>query len=251
MTGVKAGRAIAALVAAATLAMGTAATAGAITPKRGSVTLEPMRVPDPRGGAPWGVRTFVVGPDTCGQIGRIVDGRLGTIDQLGRFTPMPYRYRWEDCAPTKGGPASAPMSYGFEGVATNAPADCTFTGLSPFGPKPICGLGSERTVFKGFFGSDLVMGTFDEGDGSGPRALAIGPRGDFLMVRLEGVTHLTVPRIALYFDSGCTKLGRQRLKMRSAVRRGCTVIVRDLLGPPENYAPPAFAHVPAVPETHR
>jgi hypothetical protein len=62
-------------------------------PKPGSVVLAPLRVPDPAGGLPWGVRIYrprrgapgTSGPVSCVQIGRVLDGRLGVIGEDGAF----------------------------------------------------------------------------------------------------------------------------------------------------------------------
>jgi hypothetical protein len=62
-------------------------------PKPGSVVLTPLRVRDPAGGLPWGVRIYTPrrgapgasGAVSCVQIGRVLDGRLGVIGEDGAF----------------------------------------------------------------------------------------------------------------------------------------------------------------------
>ncbi len=85
-------------------------------PVRGATRLLALRVPDPAGGLPWGMRVI----DTtrglvCLQIGRVQDGRLGQLgidgafDDDGRFHPLPADalpdvignfgdYSYENCA---------------------------------------------------------------------------------------------------------------------------------------------------------
>lgn len=76
---------------------------------RGPIRVE-LRVPDPRGGPDWAVRTFVadrvtppegrrpgvdpvIGRPRCAQLGRIVGGRFGRIDAANTFRPVPVAYR--------------------------------------------------------------------------------------------------------------------------------------------------------------
>jgi hypothetical protein len=73
------------------------------TPRRGpgvtvpgSVTLLALRVADPDGGAPWGLRVYRTSRGAgCWQFGRVVNGRLGVIDD--RFHELPVQQ--EQCRP--------------------------------------------------------------------------------------------------------------------------------------------------------
>ena len=57
---------------------------GVVLPR--SVTLTSLRVADPGGGPPWGLRTMTTSREQgCIQIGRVVDGRLGVLGQDGAF----------------------------------------------------------------------------------------------------------------------------------------------------------------------
>ncbi len=57
---------------------------GAVIP--GSVHLLPLRVPDPDGGPPWGLRVLKTTRGlTCVQFGRVVAGRLGVLGRDGAF----------------------------------------------------------------------------------------------------------------------------------------------------------------------
>ncbi len=94
------------LVAVLVLASGTAVGASQLfgppvhsglvltgAPKSGQVVLAPLRVADPGGGAPWGVRIYTPrlgargagGQLRCVQIGRVLDGQLGVIGEDGAF----------------------------------------------------------------------------------------------------------------------------------------------------------------------
>jgi hypothetical protein len=57
---------------------------GAVLPA--SITLLPLRVPDPAGGPPWGLRELKTTRGLmCVQVGRVVDGRLGVLGRDGAF----------------------------------------------------------------------------------------------------------------------------------------------------------------------
>jgi hypothetical protein len=62
-------------------------------PKAGQVALAPLRVADPAGGLPWGVRVYTprraasaaAGTLSCVQIGRVLDNQLGVVGEDGAF----------------------------------------------------------------------------------------------------------------------------------------------------------------------
>jgi hypothetical protein len=65
-------------------------------PAPGASKLLPLRIPDPEGGLPWGMRIVrTTRGDICMQIGRVQDGQLGELGidgafhDDGRFHPMP------------------------------------------------------------------------------------------------------------------------------------------------------------------
>ena len=85
----------------------------------GSVVLSPLRVPDPSGGLPWGIRTYRprsqprgrvrFGPGAvCAQIGHVLEGNLGVLGEDGafgddgRFHPLPLQPARDDCAGAQG-----------------------------------------------------------------------------------------------------------------------------------------------------
>lgn len=201
--------------------------------------IERIRAADPDGGAPWGIRTFSdPNGGACAQEGRVVGGKLGTVDDRGTFTETPTST--DGCAVSDRLPLA---SYGFHLTYTNAPSACLANASA-------CPPATQRTVFDGLFGSDLTRVVFADADGGHARRLAIGPRGDYLAVIRGGVTDATTPRVTLTFDSGCTRAGRARLGMLGARRHGCTVVVPDLFGPrpvPESAASKRARQNPSAP----
>jgi hypothetical protein len=98
------GRPAIVLAAALVLASGTAVAATQLfgppvraglvltgAPKPGQALLLPLRVADPAGGFPWGVRIYTrrlasgAGGLSCLQVGRVLDGELGVIGEDGAF----------------------------------------------------------------------------------------------------------------------------------------------------------------------
>jgi hypothetical protein len=61
-----------------------------LAPAPGSAVLTPIRVADPYGGDPWGLRVArSAGGGTCVAAGRVRDGRLGRIGADGQFHELP------------------------------------------------------------------------------------------------------------------------------------------------------------------
>jgi hypothetical protein len=83
-------------------------TVGEGVPAAGGSRLLALRVADPEGGLPWGIRiVHTTRGEVCAQVGRVLEGRLGELgidgvfNNDGRFHPIP-----PDVLPTKG-PSSA------------------------------------------------------------------------------------------------------------------------------------------------
>jgi hypothetical protein len=125
------------------LAAGALAATGVLgskpDPKRGvgapipsSARVLDLRVADPAGGPPWGLRTIrTTRGTTCIEAGRVVDGQLGVLATDGTFEPIAAGSAAKDC------------------VANDA-AGNAFVGISEAttinGPlaKPTCGIGTSQ-----------------------------------------------------------------------------------------------------------
>jgi hypothetical protein len=95
-------------------------------PAPGASQLLALRVPDPEGGLPWGMRIVrTTRGEVCLQIGRVQDGQLGElgIDGAfhgdGRFHPIPADAR---CPPTSFTGASSTPSWRARPQAASSPA---------------------------------------------------------------------------------------------------------------------------------
>lgn len=175
---------------------------------RGSVVLSPLRVRDPAGGLPWGIRTYTPrysakGPAaksagvTCAQVGRVFDGKLGVIGEDGAFAndglfhPVPVQPGRDDCTRAKSFvafpgliPASAFIGPG-SCTAPNAAANEGRDTGTRAGPTALPSRHDARSAKSTCRSSGLRLVVF----GIAPQNAA--------GIRLTGV----VPRVSEYFGS--------------------------------------------------
>jgi hypothetical protein len=203
-------------------------------PRPGSIKLEPLREPDPGGGPPWGVRTFVSPSGrTCHDVGRIVGGRLGEVAADGSFTEQ--GITWYGC-PTEMPPYLDTWEFRVEGAPTNlGPGTCAE--LDP--PSWVsqgtrCTVRESRTVLDGMFGPGLVRALYAKPDGTGVRELDIGRYGVIVAVWVSasavghhGWGRDGEPIVTLVFDRGCRPAGKLQ---RVTAHRGCRRVQPDILG---------------------
>jgi hypothetical protein len=160
-------------------------------PAAGASRLLPLRVPDPEGGLPWGMRIVqTTRQELCVQVGRVQDGQLGELGvdgafhDDGRFHPLP---------------ADALPADVFHGRAFNSMANsntgCQLTGevfasehtgldrsaaANPHAsPRPLREL---RDVAYGLLGPDAVSVSYDTG-GTGHTEAVLQPIGAYLIVQ--------------------------------------------------------------------
>lgn len=175
-------------------------TLGSGAPLPGTDRLMPLRVRDPQGGPPWGVRVMrTTRGDTCVQVGRVEDGTIGSlgIDHLwhddGLFHAFPSNTTPDlygsNCAATDGaGHGFANLSFG--GLPSSASWNPNTNGK--LGPgclvgvgnerPPRCPTGSARFVFAGLLGPDATSITYKAPDGSLQTEKTVGRDGAYLLV---------------------------------------------------------------------
>jgi hypothetical protein len=161
----------------------------------GSVRLLALRVTDPDGGPPWGMRvlgtTRGVG---CVQVGRVVDGKLGI---LGRDGLANDDGRFHELPPTAVDPWNCQaldangnlfVSVSGPGFLASGPSTAERTCLPPgsrAGPDDVvqrsCPAGDQRALTYGLLGPQADTITYQAG--SRTRTIpAIGPEGAYLIV---------------------------------------------------------------------
>ncbi|HWH09996.1 MAG TPA: hypothetical protein VG165_02625 [Solirubrobacteraceae bacterium] len=178
----------------------------------GSVKLLALRVSDPDGGPPWGLRVERTTRGlTCVQLGRLDGGELGVlgIDDAfsddGLFHPLSVNYTegpTAGCATTdahgaafvstsvQATPASG-LAGGCHGVAAslfaNLPVDAKslakrFEASAERNPGPICPPAQLRDVYYGLLGPDAVSVTYPDGAGHPATETTVGDNGAYLVL---------------------------------------------------------------------
>ncbi len=162
------------------------ATAGEGIPVAGSARLLPLRVADPAGGLPWGMRiVHTTRGLVCVQIGRVYDNQLGQLGvdgafhDDGRFHPLPADALPGDIANVAGwmsGNCSSPgATYSADSVGLEVSAATS--------PRPGAGvLADRREISFGLLGVHAVSIAYREG--SQTRTQPVLPRvGAYLIVQ--------------------------------------------------------------------
>jgi hypothetical protein len=211
-----------------------------------SARLLPLRVADPAGGPPWGLRLVTTSRGlTCLQVGRVVGDQLGLLGQDGvagddgRFHPLP-----PATAATPTTPCGLPDGAGqfFTGVDKPSYASgdspdrsCSIPGERPKGRKP-CPAADARRVGYGLLDPQAVKITFADGS----TAVPVAPYGAYLFVTTKGASEqvfamgggpsiagpgsYTVRRIDYRDGTSCPAPGAKQAfcKPKGAVERAAT-----------------------------
>jgi hypothetical protein len=184
--------------------------------------LLPLRVPDPQGGPPWGLRLVrTTRGDACVQLGRVEDGELGSLGIDGAwnndhvFHPFPNTSQGADCGPTDavghgflnvvytGMIASANPTVGVKGPqAGSCQPPLLFVGRMGAAARNrrhryrlarvrSCPSGSTRIVFMGLLGPDATSISYRAPNGSTDTERTSGSDGAYLLVfRMNAATCL-------------------------------------------------------------
>jgi hypothetical protein len=177
---------------------------GAAIPR--TVKLAAM-APDPRGGLPWGLRTFqTTRGQTCLQVGRVQDGTIGVIGQDnawgndGRFHPIsPNAYTADSCTGTgkngmafdnisaRGAIASATVQWGDGPQALG----CRIAGGGPANEPP-CPTPDLRSIDYGLLGPNALSITYQTANNEMKALPTSGRDGAYLLVGLNSPTPCTI-----------------------------------------------------------
>ncbi len=164
-------------------------------PVAGSAQLLSLRVPDPAGGPPWGLRVVrTTRGYECVELGRVLNGRLGVLGQDGwfgddhRFHPMPASvYDSEACGLV--GSAGYALAGTWETTFANGigiVGGCQYPGPKwALNPKlPTCPARDQRFVAYGLAGPGARAITYTQ-DGTHHVLRTDGTQGAYLLVRAE------------------------------------------------------------------
>jgi hypothetical protein len=172
------------------------------TPKRGwgapiagTVRLSALRVPDPGGGPPWGLRTFRTTRGlACVQVGRVQDGKLGVLGQDGAFADDGRFHEWpadvvgQTFCQERDGAGHAFIDLFVHGL----PASALSTGCAVAAgaaPLPNCPRQDVRVVHYGLLGPEAVEVTYRDEAAALRTAPVAKPDGAFLIVYRPSADH--------------------------------------------------------------
>jgi hypothetical protein len=163
---------------------------GGGAPIASSAHLLALRVADPTGGPPWGVRVFKTTRGTkCVQAGRVVDGKLGALGQDGvsgddgAFHELPLATMF--CSPMdNAGNAFSAVSYPAPAAGVTEPPTCVPT--APHGSKlPPCPDADDRVLEFGLLGPQVEsIGYLDRAKALHKQSID-APEGGYLLVTAE------------------------------------------------------------------
>lgn len=166
----------------------------------GSVHLLALRVADPEGGPPWGLRVVKTTRGLmCVQVGRVVDGRLGVIGQDGAFAddglfhPLSEDFLNEGGCGTEDADGHAFVNEQVNGLPASALAGGERYGSGGcYGRQTVpnsCPPSALRDVYYGLLGPDAVGVTHKTASGASATTATSGGDGAYLVVLPHNAAH--------------------------------------------------------------
>ena len=168
-------------------------------PLPGQTNLLDLRVPDPAGGPPWGMRTVRTTRGLgCVQVGRVVEGKLGVLGQNGafandgRFHELPADVLTQAYCQQPDGAGNLFIAISYQGMPASAlPQGCR-PSAQPEPPQiadrpqppalPTCQPADERILYFGLLGPRAESITYDNDREQATTTTVFGPEGAYLVV---------------------------------------------------------------------
>jgi hypothetical protein len=218
-------------------------------PVAASVRLSPLRVADPAGGPPWGLRTLKTTRGLgCVQLGRIYDGRLGVLGQDGAFgndgrfhERPPGVLDLFDC--------QVPDAVGHTFIAdvrNGMPASGLMEGCDHVhqAAAGACSAEDQRIVFYGLLGPRATAVTYRDAAGRVRVQATTGAEGAYLVVLRPSKVHPAGHALG-YGSSPAT--GLRSVRYRDAPE--CMIVSPRRLGGAKRCPLVGFVHRAAAPVT--
>ena len=168
-------------------------------PVKGSVRLLDLRVPDPAGGPPWGMRVLsTTRKQGCIQVGRVVGGRLGVLGRDrafaddGRFHELPPRLTDHSHCTLLDGAGRTYLAVNMRGLAASGLGTACRVRATRIRlparmprreqPPPVCDPKSVRVLMFGLLGPHATSVTYRGAGGATVKQPVASPRGAYLIV---------------------------------------------------------------------
>jgi hypothetical protein len=193
-----------------------------------SIVLLPLRVADPAGGPPWGLRELKTTRGLmCVQVGRIVDGRIGVLGRDGAFRddgafhPFSRTFMEGPGCGTEDAHGNAFVNEDLHGVPASALfGDRLHTHGGCYGSSSStaeCPPGARRDIYFGLLGPDAESVTHVTPGGGTAVTPAAGPDGAYLIVLPHSTTRCP-PRAPFCFGNGTGYTGGPQMEAFEVVR---------------------------------
>jgi hypothetical protein len=193
-----------------------------------SVSLLSLRVPDPAGGPPWGLRELRTTRGLmCLQVGRIVGGRIGVLGRYGAFGddgafhPFSRTFMEGPGCGTEDARGDAFVNEQLHGIPASALfGDALHTHGGCYAPTRAlagCPAGARRDVYFGLLGPDAESVTHVTPDGGSAVTPTAGSDGAYLIVLPHNTTRCR-PRAVFCFGGDTGYTGGPQLTAFEVVR---------------------------------
>ncbi|RKQ90771.1 hypothetical protein C8N24_0584 [Solirubrobacter pauli] len=148
-----------------------------------------LRVADPAGGLPWGLRVVETSRGLgCVQVGRVSEGKLGVLGRDGafgddgRFHERGAEVVQQSECQLADGAGHVFIAVGYSGLpASGDSSGCDARGDD--GTRRACPAGSLRDVYYGLLGPEATAITYEDADGQVVREPVQSPEGAYLLVK--------------------------------------------------------------------
>ncbi|MFI4978009.1 MAG: hypothetical protein ACHQC8_04955 [Solirubrobacterales bacterium] len=199
---------------------------GAVLPA--SIAMLSLRVPDPAGGPPWGLRELKTTRGLmCVQVGRIVDGRIGVLGRDGAFRddgafhPFSRTFMEGPGCGTEDARGDAFVNEQLHGVPASAMlGDRLHTHDGCYGSRSStaeCPPGARRDIYFGLLGPDAESITHMIPDGGTAVTPTAGSDGAYLIVLPHSTTRCP-PHTPFCFGNGTGYTGGPQMEAFEVVR---------------------------------
>jgi hypothetical protein len=221
-----------------------------------------LRVPDPAGGPPWGMRTVRTTRGlACVEVGRVVDGKLGVLGQNGafgddgRFHELPADVLTQAYCEQPDGAGNLFIAISYQGMPASAlpqgcrpsaqPEPLEIAGRPQAPALPTCQPADERILYFGLLGPQARSITYDNEREQATTTPVSGPHGAYLVVLRPTEQH---PALGRFVPSTSPGSGLESVQYEGAPT--CTIRSPRSIGgakrcPLVGYVEPATQRVTA------